>query len=309
MGDDGTLRWAGQSFVRGRLSTTLRRDWSWTKLRSGVLVHNKIEHRVTPFAHYLAIPWILSDAAATQPIVDERDRVRRGQQLMLGLRNSLWLSQAGRSQEVLSLSLSQGLRVESIAQRSWRALTVDPRATDAGSQALTGPLLADTMLLGKLAYRRLGARLLLASNIERAELTTLLSRVGIAFSRKLSMSLSYDYLGEHPADRLYASEYELFGDEAIPVPNIALADRLAANIAYSPIDNLSLRYGVELALVAGRQGNLLRRVLAHGGSLRYKSSCKCWEAGLRLRFWPDRSTPDVGFVLTVNGFGEQISIF
>lgn len=303
----GKLRWAGQSFVRGRLSTTLRRSW---RVDSGKdEAHARVwQHRVQPFVRYVAQPWGINDGAGATPILDERDRMARGlgggQQLLLGVGQSLRLRQGNRALEVLSLTLAQGFDLDAVGAQSWAALDPDSQV-DVTRQSI----LANTLLSSDLKYRALSGRLLLAMRPQDLQLATMLSRISVAFSKQFAMSLSYDYLGEQPADMLYATTYELFGDDAIPVPEVAVADRLATSLAYSPWDNVKLRYGVELALVAGRDGNLLRRVLAHGGSMTYRSACKCWEAGLRLRFWPDRDMPDVGFVLTVNGFGEQISVF
>ena len=46
----------------------------------------------------------------------------------------------------------------------------------------------------------------------------------------------------------------------------------------------------------------------------YESACRCWNAGVRMRFWPDasgrmRPMPDIGLQLSITGPGGEMALF
>jgi hypothetical protein len=88
------------------------------------------------------------------------------------------------------------------------------------------------------------------------------------------------------------------------------ADRLDALVAV-PAGPVVADYGFEAALGGGdlrlapglgrRLTDVKPVVLTHGGGVTYVSPCHCWQAGARLRFWPNRQVPDVAVVVSLQG--------
>lgn len=287
--DAGDARFAGALLVDSMLSTELARVHD--------LGRDRWRHAIEPFVRYAGVPLLLNDGRGSLPVLDEADRFAVTHQVLAGVRSTLHLRRAGGPiRPVVDVTLAQGIDLQRVlgatsAESAWQ------RAN------------ANTMLAARVSYLNLSARLLTAAEPLSGRIGAWLSEVRLSFPNSLSVGVSYDYIGAQPADLLYAANHELFGDTAIPVPTLPVADRLAVGFGYTPWRNTRVGYSGELAILAEDRGQVFRRVLTHGGEVVYRSSCDCWEAGVRTRFWPDRPLPDVGLVLTVTGFGEQISIF
>ncbi|MFH1808502.1 MAG: hypothetical protein ABIJ09_07150 [Pseudomonadota bacterium] len=319
--DSGQARTGGVALLDARLSTELHQVYDLGQLlenlpgadlvpgtgadRARTYTTLTLRHGIEPYVRYVGVPVRFEDGRGPWPVVDERDRFRPTHQLLAGVRTTLQQTRARRGQHLAELTLAQGLDARRLAE----ALALTGQGTPDKPVERLRLGLSDAYLAGVVRYRGLASRLFVAVDPETARVGALLSRIRIAFPKSLTLALSYDLLGSVPTDQLYAANHELFGDTAIPLPEVPLADRLAASCAISPLPSTRLSYGVELAMLAGRQGEIFDRVLTHGGEIVYRSSCQCWEAGARVRFWPDRALPDVGFILTISGFGEQISLF
>lgn len=252
-------------------------------------------HAARPFLRYVGVPILHRGGRATP--VDEADRFSRTQQVLAGLRTTLELRQGAESREMLAdLVVAQGVDV---------SRTIAPDATT--EQRI--PALADTVLSADLRYRGLSGRLLLVGDLASSTVATALSYVRLTFSERLRLALSYEYLGSQPGDLFFAAPHELFGGAAIPVPSLSTADRMAAGFGLSPMSPLEFGYGVELSLLdLEGQGGLGRNLLTHGGHITYRSPCRCWQLGIRVRFWPQQPLPDVGLTLSISGFGEDVSV-
>ncbi|MBN2361604.1 MAG: LPS-assembly protein LptD [Deltaproteobacteria bacterium] len=287
--DLGDARFAGALLVDSSVSSELARVYE--------LGRDRWRHAVEPFLRYAGVPLLWSDSRGQRPVLDEVDRFAVTHQFLAGVRNRLHLRRAGGAiLPVADVTLAQGLDLQGLrgagsAEAAWQNAS------------------ADTLIAARLSYMSLSARFLVAAQPVSGRVGALLSEVRLGFPNSLTVGASYDYIGTRPADLLYAANHELFGDTAIPVPSLPVADRLAVGISCTPWRNTRVGYSGELAILAEDRRQVFRRVLTHGGEVVYRSSCNCWEAGLRTRFWPDRPLPDVGLVLTVTGFGEQISIF
>ena len=50
-------------------------------------------------------------------------------------------------------------------------------------------------------------------------------------------------------------------------------------------------------------------LLTHGGKVEWTAPCDCMSLETRIRFWPNRTDPEIRFSVALSALGETVEIF
>ncbi|MBL90813.1 MAG: hypothetical protein CMH56_03260 [Myxococcales bacterium] len=129
---------------------------------------------------------------------------------------------------------------------------------------------------------------------------------------KLNLYLGWWRINEDRPRLFYRHQDEALAGWSISQPdNLHVRDRLDAKITLLNVRRLRLTYETAFSSPTFNLNNWDAPfyLLTHGGKVQWTAPCDCMSLETSVRFWPNRTDPEIRFSVALSALGETVEIF